>query len=48
MAHNLTRMLRPDVKRILVIVGSGHVPPLRNLLDEAPQFCPISPLSLLH
>jgi hypothetical protein len=48
MAHNLTRMLRPDVRRILVIVGSGHVPPLRSLLDEAPQFCPVSPLSLLR
>jgi hypothetical protein len=48
MAHNLTRMLRGDVRRILVVVGNGHVPPLRNLLDEAPQFCPISPLSLLR
>jgi hypothetical protein len=48
MAHNLTRMLEPELKRILVIVGSGHVPPLRNLLDEAPQFCPVSPLSLLR
>lgn len=48
MAHNLTRMLRPGVRRILVIVGNGHVPPLRNLLDEAPQFCPVSPLSLLR
>ena len=48
MAHNLTRMLRPDVKRILVVVGAGHVPPLRNLLDEAPQFCPVSPLSFLR
>ena len=46
MAHNLTRMLGHDVRRILVIVGSGHVPPLRNLLDEAPQFCPVSPLPL--
>ncbi len=48
MVHNLTRMLRPDVKRILVIVGNGHVPPLRNLLDEAPQFCPVSSLSVLR
>ena len=48
MAHNLTRMRARDVKRILVIVGSGHVPPLRNLLDEAPQFCPVSPLALLR
>ena len=48
MAHNLTRTLRPDVKRILLVVGGGHVMPLRNLLDEAPQFCPVSPLSLLR
>jgi hypothetical protein len=48
MAHTLTRVVRPDVTRILVIVGSGHVAPLRNLLDEAPQFCPVSPLSLLR
>jgi len=48
MAHNLTRILQPNVKRILVIVGSGHVPPLRNILDEAPQFCPVSPLPLLR
>jgi hypothetical protein len=48
MAHNLTRLLAPDVRRILVIVGAGHVPPLRNILDEAPQFCPVSPLSLLR
>jgi hypothetical protein len=48
MAHNLTRLLRPHVRRVLVVVGSGHVVPLRNLLDEAPQFCPVSPLSLLR
>jgi hypothetical protein len=48
MAHNLTRILKPGVRRILVIVGSGHVPPLRNILDEAPQFCPVSALSYLR
>ena len=48
MAHNLTRLLGPDVKRVLVVVGNGHVPPLRNLFDEAPQFCPVSPLSVLR
>lgn len=48
MAHNLTRIIAPGVRRILVIVGSGHVPPLRNILDEAPQFCPVSPLLYLR
>lgn len=48
MAHNLTRISTPGVRRILVIVGSGHVPPLRNILDEAPQFCPVSPLPYLR
>jgi hypothetical protein len=48
MAHNLTRLLIPGVRRILVIVGSGHVPPLRNILDEAPHFCPVSPLPYLR
>jgi hypothetical protein len=48
MAHHLTRIQRPNTRRILVIVGSGHVPPLRNILDEAPQFCPVSPLPYLR
>ncbi|MCU0646610.1 MAG: DUF5694 domain-containing protein [Gemmatimonadaceae bacterium] len=50
MAHHLTRLVRadPGIRRILLLVGSGHVPPLRNLLDEAPQFCPVSPLFLLQ
>jgi len=48
MVHLLYRSLRPSTRRVLVIVGAGHVPPLRNLLDEAPQFCPVSPLPLLR
>lgn len=48
MAHNLTRVLRPQTRRVLVIVGSGHVPPLRNVLDESPDFCPVSPLPYLQ
>jgi hypothetical protein len=48
MVHNLTRVLRPNTRRVLVLVGSGHVPPLRNILDEAPQFCPVSPLPYLR
>lgn len=48
MAHYLTRVLRPETRRVLVIVGSGHVPPLRAILDESPDFCPVSPLPLLQ
>lgn len=48
MVHHLHRMLRPGTDRVLVIVGAGHVPPMRNILDEAPRFCPVSPLPLLR
>ena len=47
-AHNLTRVIRPGTRRVLVLVGSGHVPPLRNILDESPEYCPVSPLPFLH
>lgn len=47
MAHYLTRVLQPGTRRVLVLVGSGHVPPLRNILDEAPQFCPVSALGVI-
>jgi hypothetical protein len=48
MVHNLYRSLRPGTRRVLLVVGSGHVPPLRNILDESPQLCPVSPLSYLR
>lgn len=48
MAHNLLRALRAGTDRVLVIVGSGHVPPLRNILDESPHLCPVSPLPYLR
>ncbi|HUF64981.1 MAG TPA: DUF5694 domain-containing protein [Gemmatimonadaceae bacterium] len=48
MVHHITRVLKPDTRRVLVLVGSGHVPAMRNILDESPQFCPVSPLPLLQ
>jgi hypothetical protein len=48
MAHYLTLSLLPGTRRILVLIGSGHVPPLRNILDESPELCPVSPLPLLR
>lgn len=47
MAHNLWRALEEGDKRLLCIVGSGHIRILRHLLTEAPMFCPVSPLSYL-
>lgn len=46
-AENLWRALDADVERVLLPIGSAHVRPLRHLLDEAPMFCPASPLGLL-
>jgi hypothetical protein len=48
MVHNIMRVLRPGTDRVLVIVGSGQVPPMRNVLDESPHFCPVSPLPYLR
>lgn len=48
MAHYLTRSLLPATRRVLVLIGAGHVPPLRNILDESPELCPVSPLPLLR
>lgn len=45
--HNLWRAVDADTERVMVLVGSGHVRVLRHLLDEAPMFCPVSPLPLL-
>lgn len=48
MAHNLGRVLLPGTRRVLVLVRSGHVPALRNILHESPDFCPVSPLLYLR
>lgn len=48
MVHHLHRIHQSGTERILVVVGSGHVPPMRNLLDEDPRFCPVTPLSYLQ
>ncbi len=44
MAHHIARVTEPSDRRVLVIVGSGHVRPLRDVLDLSPHFCPVSPL----
>lgn len=47
MAHHVARIVEPDDRRVLFIVGSGHVRPLRDVFDLAPQFCPVSPVAYL-
>ena len=46
-AHHVARIVDEDDRRVLVIIGSGHVRPLRHLFDLAPQFCPVSPTTFL-
>nr|WP_321232804.1 DUF5694 domain-containing protein [uncultured Psychroserpens sp.] len=47
MIHNIYRAATPKTKRVLLIVGSGHVSPLRHILDDSPMFCPVSPMPYL-
>lgn len=51
MVHNVWRTLDDEQgenpERVLLVVGSGHVRILRNLLDETPMFCPVNPLPYL-
>jgi hypothetical protein len=47
MVHHILRQVAPGDARVLVLVGAGHVRAMRHFLDEAPHFCPVSPLPLL-
>lgn len=47
MVQNLRRGVEGDDERAVVVVGAGHVPVLRHLLDATPAFCPESPLPYL-
>lgn len=45
--HHLSRLADRDGDRILLVIGAGHVRVLRDLLELAPQYCPVSPLPWL-
>ena len=47
MIHHLWRTMGPGDDRILLLAGTGRIRMLRHLLDQAPMFCPLSPLSYL-
>jgi hypothetical protein len=46
-AHHVTRLVRDEHERVLLLIGVGHVRPLRHLLATAPQYCPVSPIPYL-
>ena len=48
MMHNLWRTIEPGDKRLILVVGSSHVKVLRDLLENTPMFCPVSPLPYLQ
>ena len=48
MVHHILRTVEPGDRRALVLVGAGHVRAMRHFLDEAPHFCPVSPLPYLQ
>ena len=47
MVHHILRQVEPGDERVFVLVGAGHVRAMRHFLDEAPHFCPVSPLPYL-
>ncbi len=47
MVHHILRSVEPGDARVFVLVGAGHVRAMRHFLDEAPHFCPVSPLGVL-
>ncbi|OZC02328.1 DUF5694 domain-containing protein [Rubricoccus marinus] len=48
MVHHILRTVEPGDERVFVLVGAGHVRAMRHFLDEAPHFCPVSPLPYLQ
>ncbi|KAB1189114.1 MULTISPECIES: DUF5694 domain-containing protein [Haloferax] len=48
MVHNLWRAVESGDDRILAVVGASHVHVLRELLSNAPMFCPVSALPCLE
>ncbi len=47
MVHHILRSVEPGDERVFVLVGAGHVRSMRHFLDEAPHFCPVSPMPYL-
>lgn len=48
MVHHLWRTMEASDERLFLLTGLGRIRMLRHLLDQAPMFCPVSPLSTLQ
>lgn len=45
--RNLKQALSPEIKRVLLLYGAGHVPTLRYIMEISPLFYPVNPLPYL-
>lgn len=45
--QNLFRALEPEDESVLLVIGSGHVRVLKQILELTPQLCPVDPLPYL-
>lgn len=45
--QNLFRVVDPSDDRVLLIIGSGHLRVLKQMMEMTPQLCPVSALPLL-
>jgi hypothetical protein len=45
--QNLFRVTDPSDEHVLLIIGTGHLRILKQMLEMTPQVCPVSALPLL-
>jgi hypothetical protein len=46
--QNLFRIADPADERLLLVIGSGHLRVLKQILELTPQLCPVSALPTLR
>lgn len=45
--QNLFRILEPEDRSVLLVIGSGHLRVLKQILEMTPQLCPVDPVPYL-
>lgn len=46
--QNLFRILEPEDRGVLLVIGSGHLRVLKQMLEMTPQLCPVDPVPYLR